>query len=107
MAVDLTFVPASGAGVSRAATRITVTGASTNDPATYDVDDIPTEESIPYRIVASKTGQDDLVSHEFVVSSAGLHTWDNVMFPASGAWTVKVIDQRDDSIAHSESYTAG
>ena len=106
MAIEIAITPASGSVVAvESACRIEVTGAQDTDSATYDEDALPTEESIPYRLVASKTGFDDLVSHEFVVSADGEHQWDNVIFPDDGSWTVDLIDQRDDSTAATLSVT--
>lgn len=100
MAASITITPASGSVIAVVtAARITVAGADDNDSSTYDEDELPTEESIPYRLVASATGEQDLVSHEFVVSADGNHTWDNVVFPDDGSWTIDLIDQRDDSTA--------
>lgn len=100
MTVAIEIVPASGDIVAVVtATHITVTGGEDTDSTTYDEDLIPTEEAIPYRLVASLTGTDDLVSHEFVVSADGDHQWDGLIFPTDGAWTLDLIDQRDDSTA--------
>ena len=99
MVASLTIVPSSGSVIAVvSACRISVAGAEDTDIATYDPDDTPTEEAIPYRIVATKDGVDDLVSHDFNVSSSGAHVWDNVIFPEDGAWTLSLIDQRDDSV---------
>lgn len=100
MTVAIAIVPASGSVVAVvSACRISASGLSTNDPSTYDVDDVPTEVPLTYRFVASKSGQDDLVSHEFQASHAGLHVWDNVIFPDDGTWTLDLVDQSDDSVA--------
>ena len=106
MPVTLDITPDSGDVIATvSACRITVSGANDNDPTTYDVDNIPTEDPIPFRLVASKTGIDDLVSHEFNVSADGEHQWDNVIFPDDGSWTVDLVDQRDDSVAATLSVT--
>jgi len=100
MSVSLAIVPASGSvKATVSACRITVSGASTNDPDTFDEDTTPTEEALLYRLVASKSGQDDLVSHLFQVSATGHHVWDNLIFPDDGTWSVKLVDQADDSNA--------
>lgn len=99
MAASISITPASGSVIAVVtAARITVSGAEDTDSTTYDTNDLPREESIPYRLVASATGEQDLVSHEFNVSADGNHTWDNVVFPDDGSWTIRLIDQRDDSI---------
>lgn len=96
---SIAIVPASGSVVAVVtAARVTVSGADDTDSTTYDTNDLPREESIPYRLVASATGEQDLVSHEFVVSADGDHVWDNVVFPNDGSWTISLIDQRDDSV---------
>lgn len=106
MVASITIVPASGDVISPvSACRVSVEGAEDTDSATYDTDELPREESIPYRLVASKTGVDPLVSHEFVVSADGDHVWDNVIFPDDGSWTVDLVDQRDDSVAATLSVT--
>ncbi len=106
MSVAIAIVPASGSVVAKvSACRITVTGANDNDPTTFDEDAIPTEDPIPFRLVATKSGIDDLVSHEFNVSADGEHQWDNVIFPDDGTWSVKLVDQRDDSNAATLSVT--
>lgn len=94
------IVPASGDIVAVVtAAHVTVSEAEDTDSTTYDTDELPREESIPYRLVASLAGVDDLVSHEFVVSADGDHQWDNLIFPTDGAWTLDLVDQRDDSVA--------
>ena len=100
MAIEIAITPPSGEVIATvSACRIDVTGANDNDPTTFDEDNIPTMDPIPFRLTASKTGWLDLVSHEFNVSADGEHTWDNVIFPDDGSWSVKLIDQRDDSTA--------
>lgn len=106
MTVAIAITPASGSVVAvESACRVDVTGASSNDSATFDEDNTPSEDPIPYRLVASKSGWDDLVSHEFNVSSAGKHTWDNVIFPDDGTWSIALVDQRTDSNAATLSVT--
>lgn len=98
MTIAIAITPASGSVVAVvSACRVDVTGAVANDPSTFDADNVPTEDPIRYRLVATKAGQDDLVSHEFTVSSAGKHTWDNVIFPDDGTWSIALINQDDDS----------
>jgi hypothetical protein len=99
MSATIAIVPASGSVISVvSACRITVSGASTNDPTTYDPADIPTEEAFTYRLVGSLAGQQDLVSVEFQVGSTGSWVWDNVIFPAAGVWTLDLVDQSDDGV---------
>jgi hypothetical protein len=100
MSIEITATPPTGEVIATvSAVRFDITGANDNDPTTFDEDNVPTEDPIPFRLVASKAGWDDLISHEFNVSADGEHTWDNVIFPDDGAWTVDLIDQRDDSTA--------
>ena len=100
MAIEITATPPDGEIIATvSAVRFDITGANDNDPTTFDADNIPSMDPIPFRVVASKTGIDDLVSHEFNVSADGEHTWDNVIFPDDGDWTVDLVDQRDDSVA--------
>lgn len=99
MAASIAIVPASGSVISVvSACRVTVSGASTNDITTYNPVAIPSEEAFTYRLVGSLTGQQDLVSAEFQVGSTGHWVWDNIIFPAAGAWTIYLIDQSDDSV---------
>lgn len=100
MTVAIAITPASGSVIAKvSACRINVTGANDNDPTTYDVAAIPTEDPIPFRLVAVKSGIDSLVSHEFNVSADGEHTWDDVIFPIDGTWSLRLVDQRTDSNA--------
>jgi hypothetical protein len=50
-----------------------------------------------YYLQATLAGQDTLRSHVFGPSSDGKHTWDNVMFPVAGAWSVTLRGVEDDS----------
>ena len=94
----ITIVPASGSVIATvSACRISVSEADDNDASTFDAEAIPSMDPIPYRLVASKSGLDPLVSHEFTVSADGDHVWDNVIFPDDGTWAVALVDQRDDS----------
>lgn len=102
MAIEITATPPTGEVIATvSAVRFDITGANDNDPTTFDADNIPSMDPIPFRLVATISGdtQDPLVSHEFNVSADGEHTWDNVIFPEDGSWTVDLIDQRDDSTA--------
>jgi hypothetical protein len=100
MAIEITATPPDGEVIATvSAVRFDITGANDNDPTTFDTDNIPSMDPIPFRVIASKAGIDDLVSHEFNVSADGEHTWDNVVFPDDGEWTVDLVDQRDDSVA--------
>lgn len=100
MAIEITATPPSTEVIAtESAVRFDITGANDNDPTTFDEDNIPSMDPIPFRLVASKSGWDDLISHEFNVSADGEHTWDNVIFPDDGTWVVDLVDQRDDSVA--------
>lgn len=100
MAAAIAITPASGSIIAVVtACRVNVTGADDNDAATYDTDNTPVEDPIPFRLIATKAGIDDLVSHEFTVSAGGAHVWDNIIFPDDGSWTVDLVDQRNDSVA--------
>lgn len=99
MAASIAIVPASGSVVATvSACRVTVSGAEDNDPTTFNANNVPTEDPVVYRLVASKTGWDNLVSHEFTVSAQGRHVWDNVIFPDDGSWTIDLVDQGDNSV---------
>lgn len=92
MAAALSIVPASAAvHAVESACRISVTGADSNRPPNH------TGGEFTYRIRARKAGQDDLISHTFATNHSGAHTWDNVIFPVAGVWTVTLRDTSDDS----------
>jgi len=100
MTVAITIVPASGSVKAKvSACRVHVTGASATDSTTYDTAELPREDAIPFRFVATKSGVDNLVSHEFNVSASGEHTWDDLIFPIDGTWSLKLVDQRNNSNA--------
>ena len=116
MVAAIAIEPVSGDVISPvSACRVSVSGADSHDATTYnatpDPQDPPwahaprTMDVIPYRLIASLSGTDSLVSHEFVVSADGDHVWDNVIFPVDGAWTVDLVDQRDDSVAATAAVT--
>lgn len=91
MAASLSITPASGSITAAVSVcRIDVAGASANDP------DDGSEKR--YRVKATATGVDDLVSHEFNVNG-GAHRWDNLIFPEAGSWTLHLVDLADDSDA--------
>jgi hypothetical protein len=82
MSAALAVTPASGAiEAIEDVVRIDVTGG---DP------------EIRQRIKATKTGEDDLVSHEFQPSSDGKHSWFSIMFPAAGSWTLTLYNTAND-----------
>lgn len=100
MAIAITATPPTGEVIATvSAVRFDITGANDNDPTTFDSGNIPSMDPIPFRVIAEKSDWLDLISHEFNVSADGEHTWDNVIFPDDGTWSVKLIDQRDDSTA--------
>lgn len=97
MAASLTIYPASGSVVSKvSACRVTVVTAPSHDASLV---------AKTYKITASATGQDTLTSHVFTPQSSagtptaptGGHVWDNLIFPAAGAWTVRLVDMADSS----------
>lgn len=99
MAASIAIVPASGSvHAIVSACRITVSGAEDNDAASYDAGAVPTQDDVRYILVASATGEDDLVSHEFTVSADGEHVWDNLIFPATGTWTIDLVNQDGDVV---------
>lgn len=73
---------------------VQVTGASTNTAAGAER---------RYYLVATKSGQDALRSYVFGPSSDGKHTWDNLLFPEDGTWTMTLRDVLDDSSVASAS----
>lgn len=100
----IAITPASGSVIAKVSVcRIDVTGVDSNDTTTYDAAAHPTEQAVRYRLLAHKSGQDNLVSPEFVTSAAGKWTWDNLLFRASGTWTIDLIDTRDGSTAATKS----
>jgi len=96
MAAALAITPASGSITATVSVcRINVTGA---DPNKVD------GSENRYKIVASCTGVDDLVSHEFNVNG-GKHEWNNLIFPEAGSWTLDLVDLSDDSVAATAAVT--
>lgn len=82
------------------AAALAVTPASGSITAAHDfvrVDVTGGDETVRCRIKAEADGAETLVSHEFQPSNAGKHTWDNVMFPAAGSWTLTLYQTSDDS----------
>ncbi len=65
------------------AVHIQVTGA---DPAV-----------VSYILADAPVGQDDLRSHVFAPSSDGKHVWNEVIFPTTGAWTLRLRKLSDNS----------
>jgi hypothetical protein len=93
MPAALAITPTSGnITAAKSACRIDVTGAETNRA--------PDETGGPYEylIKASCTGVDDLVSYVFNVSSDGKHSFQDLLFPVAGSWTVDLIDTDGDSV---------
>jgi hypothetical protein len=99
MAAALAVTPASGSVVSKvSACRIDVTGADGNDLTAYDADAYPTSPEIRYYITAELAGVEKGRSHVFAPND-GSHTWDNYIFPESGAWTLHLRKVADDTSA--------
>jgi hypothetical protein len=97
VAVAITARSATGTVVERLTfAHIDLTGVDDNDADGLEK---------RYYLIASLTGQDNLRSHVFGPSSDGKHTWDNVMFPADGGWTVELRDVEDDSVVATETIT--
>ena len=93
MAAALTLTPASGSITAvTSVVRVDVTGAPENQPPSDSGDEFR------YYIKASLTGQDDLISHTFAPSNDGKHSWNGLVFPIDGAWTVDLCDAADDSV---------
>ncbi len=89
MAAAITARSATGTVVNKLTfAHIQVTGASSNTAAGAER---------RYYLQATKSGQDTLRSHVFGPSHDGKHTWDNVLFPVAGAWSVTLRDVADDS----------
>ncbi len=77
------------------AVHIEATGLTVNE--TQDAEGISAEtppDPITYYISAEKSGTDSLVSVRFQGEE---FTWDNVIFPDDGSWTVHVRKDSDDS----------
>lgn len=102
--VAIAIYPASGSIiVKETACRITVTAAPSNDPSTFNANNSPSMTQKTYHLQAEHSGADNLVSHVFSpdagegTAPTGAHVWDNVVFPYHGSWTIKLIDEADDS----------
>lgn len=50
-----------------------------------------------YVLVDAPVGVDDARSHVFQTSSDGKHVWDDYIFPAAGAYTIRLRDMFNDS----------
>lgn len=61
-----------------------------------DAQDVGTEKRY-YLLVDAPGGVDDARSHVFQTSSDGKHTWDDYIFPAAGAYTIRLRDMLDDT----------
>lgn len=89
----ITITPASGSiTAAKTVCRIDVTAAPDNRAPNN------TGGAFEYKLVASQTGQDDLVSVIFNASADHGYTWNNLIFPAAGTWSLDLIDTSDDSV---------
>jgi hypothetical protein len=95
----LAITPASGAiDATKTACRVDVTAADQNDDTGFNPANYPASPEFRYYILAdAPAGTDDLRSHVFAVSDDGKHSWNNVIFPAAGSWTLRLRDASDDS----------
>lgn len=81
----------------RTVVHVEATGLTVNETQTHDniVADPPVKaDPITYYLTAEHAIEDDLVSVRFQGEE---FTWDDVIFPASGAWTVHVRKDEDDT----------
>lgn len=68
--------------VAKTVCHIEVTGGTTNETSGAER---------RYYILGDAPGAtDDLRSHVFGVNHDGKHTWDDVIFPVAGAWTLRL-----------------
>ena len=105
MVAAIAIYPASGSIiVKETACRVTVTGVPATLTSSYNASNQPSQTAKTYRITATHSGADSLVSHEFTPTAGagsaptGTHEWDDVIFPYHGAWTLNLVDQSDDSV---------
>lgn len=104
MAINLTpSVAAPRAKID--AVRIDVTGASENDSAAYDPNAYPTEPEIRCYIAFRLGGVEYGRSYEFAVASGGTHTFNNYIFPAAGAWTMRLARADNDTVLKDQAIT--
>lgn len=97
MSVALAIVPASGSiDATKTACRIDVTDADQNDDSAFDDDFYPASPEFRYYILGDAPSGDDLKSHVFGVSEDGGHSWNNVIFPVAGSWTLRLKDDSND-----------
>lgn len=96
---SLSITPASGSITAKSsACRIDVDAATQNDLTAFDADLYPTSPEVRYYILAdAPAGTDDLKSHEFSPDEDGKHSWNGVIFPAAGSWTLRLRNASDDS----------
>lgn len=97
MAASLSIVPSAQGDTpilaTKSACRVTVTGADQNDVAGYDdppADIYPTMPEIRYYLHFDGPGTTDMWSYVFGVDENGGHTFNNVIFPVTGSWTVRL-----------------
>jgi len=98
MAAALAFTPASGSIIHVGTTvRVNVTGADTNDAATYNTATYPTETPYSYFLRFRTAGVDDKKSYVFNVSADGDHEFNSFVFDAAGTWTVTLRNAATDA----------
>lgn len=91
MAAALSVRSATGTVVEKLTfAHVQVTGADDNTAAGA--------ERRYYILAEAPAGaHDNLRSHVFSPSQDGKHTWDNVLFPVDGSWTLRLRDVSNDS----------
>lgn len=96
---SLSITPASGSITATVSVcRIDVAAADQNDLTAFDADLYPTSPELRYYVLAdAPAGTDDLKSHAFSPDETGAHSWNGVVFPAAGNWTLRLRDASDDS----------
>lgn len=98
MAITVASSPASGSIESLVtACTLSIAGATSNTVTGYDNTHYPASPEITYYLSVEKSGEDDLRSPVFAVSADGEFAWYDVIFPASGTWTLHARKVSDDS----------
>lgn len=97
MTVALAATPASGSITStKDFVKINVTGGVSNS-GTFDANAYPTTPAIRYYLTFELSSAVLGKSYVFGTDNAGLHEFDNYVFPSAGAWTVRISNAATDA----------
>jgi hypothetical protein len=83
---------------------ISCSAVDSNDDSAFDADLYPASPALVYYFKASKSGEDDLISHLFT-PNGGAHVWMDVIFPVAGTWAVGLFNYVGDGQVVSSNVT--